>query len=498
MRAGIIAILQESNTFLPERTGIEHFESDLLVCGAEVRERLEGSHHEAGGFFEGLSQAGIEPVGLFAARALPHGILQRAAAEQLLRRLFRELDRAGPLDGYLVAAHGATAAEGWLDFDGHWLSLLRARLGPRAPIAGTLDPHANLSRRMVEAADALVAYRTNPHLDQRERGLEAAAILARRLRGEARPVQAACFPPLAISIERQGTDEPPLADLLALAAEVRARPGMLAASVLFGFPYADVPEMGSSALAVADGDARLAARAAAELARGMWERRAELRGEPLSVDAALDEAERAEGRVCLLDMGDNVGGGAPGSATWLARAIAERGIESAAAVLYDPAAAAAAGAAGVGRTVKLQVGGRREGGDLDECLGPPLEDRFTVLALHDGRFREELPRHGGFGDFDQGACAALRSSRGLTLLVTSKRMPPFSLRQLTSAGLEPRSFRLLVAKGVHAPVAAYREVCDRFIRAGTPGYTAADPRVLHFVHRRRPLYPFETDFEWHP
>ena len=189
-RVGIAALLQESNTFLRERTTLDDFRRDLLVTGAAVRPALAAAHHEVGGFFAGLDAAGIEAVPLLAARALPHGTMTDACLAELLALLDREVDAAGPIDGLLVAAHGATVSESVPDVDGHWLARLRGRLGP-IPIIGTIDPHANLSAAMVEATDALVAYRTNPHIDQRDRGLEAAGLMARTLAGGIRPVQAA-------------------------------------------------------------------------------------------------------------------------------------------------------------------------------------------------------------------------------------------------------------------------------------------------------------------
>src|SRR5262249_8823264 len=146
------------------------------------------------------------------------------------------------------------------------------------PIVGTLDPHGNLSPRMVAACDALIAYRTNPHLDQKQRGLDAAALLVRTVRGEVRPTMAAAFPPLTINIESQLTSESPCLALYNLADEMLRRPKVLSNSVMLGFPYADVEEMGSSVIAVTDNDAALARRLADELAGYLWEHRHEFVG----------------------------------------------------------------------------------------------------------------------------------------------------------------------------------------------------------------------------
>jgi microcystin degradation protein MlrC len=493
MRVGILALLQESNTFLPEKTRLEHFEREVLLVGEAVRQRFAGTPHEVGGFLDGLEAHGLDAVPLFAARALPYGVIAAADFARLTDLLLDQLDRAGPLDGLLVAPHGATVSEAEPDADGFWLARARQRVGRYVPVVGTLDPHGNLSPRMVGACAALTAYRTNPHLDQRDRGLEAVALLARSLRGEIKPTTAAAFPPMAINIERQQTEETPCRELYALAEDVRRRPGVLSASVMLGFPYADVAEMGSSVLVVTDNDPALARRYADELAAWMWGHREGFRGQLLDGPAALAAAGQREPPVCLLDMGDNVGGGSPGDATWLAHALAASNLRPAVVCLCDAAAVEAAAAAGEGNRVALGVGGRS-----GPEHGPPVVDTYTVRRLTDGRFREAEARHGGFTEFDQGRTALLEGDSGLTLVVTSRRVPPFSLGQLTSAGVEPAALRVVAAKGVHAPLAAYRPVCRSFLRVDTPGVTTADLTRLPYRHRRRPMFPFEPEAVWAP
>lgn len=493
MRVGILALLHESNTFISRPTTLEHFQQDLLLGGETVRERLADTHHEIGGFFAGLAEQQIEAVPIFAARAVPFGAITSEAFDTLLERMFAELDRAGPLDGLLVAPHGATVSVVRRDADGYWLGQLRERVGGELPIVGTLDPHANLSQQMVLATDALVAYRTNPHLDQRARGSEAAMLMGRALRREIRLTQAAALPPLAINIERQLTSESHCLPLYALADEMLHQRGVLSNSVLLGFPYADVHEMGSSALVVTDGDRDQAAGLSAELGAYLWTHRDDFAGQLISIDQALERSAGLEGPICLLDMGDNVGGGSPADGTHLAHAIYRHAAGPAFVCLYDPAAVTQAAAAGPGNAVALSVGGK-----TDDLHGEPLEDEFVVLGLFDGKYEEPEPRHGGFTHCDQGATAVVRSARGLTVMLTSRRMPPFSIRQLTSCDVDPAAFHLLVAKGVNAPVAAYQPVCKHLIRVNTPGCTAADMTMLEFEHRRRPMFPFEQDTAWSP
>src|SRR5262245_12848163 len=149
MRVGILGLLQESNTFLPDRTDLSAFEADVYARGKDVSDRFRGTEHELGGFFAGLEREGIEPVPLFVARALPYGIIEAGVFDELIATMLEELERAKELDGLLVAPHGATVSEHEWDADGYWLSRVRKQVGPSMPIVGTLDPHANLSNTMI-------------------------------------------------------------------------------------------------------------------------------------------------------------------------------------------------------------------------------------------------------------------------------------------------------------------------------------------------------------
>ncbi len=492
MRVGILALLHESNTFISRPTTIENFRELNLLSGEAVRDRLAGTHHEIGGFFGGLSEfSDVEVVPIFAARALPSGTIRADAWATLMQMMFEALDGCGAINGILVAPHGATVSESHPDADGHWLSELRSRVGNDTPIIGTIDPHANLSPLMVHSCDALTAYRTNPHLDQRQRGEEAARLIVRTLRGEIRPTMHAEFPPIAVNIERQLTTEPQWKPLYELADQQLENPKVLTNSLVLGFPYADVSEMGSSVIAVTNADAELAKKCARELARELWDRREDFAGQLIEINEAIVKCQRLEGPICLLDMGDNVGGGSAADGTYLLHALHERKIPKAFVCLYDPESVREATKTGIGNKAKFSLGGK-----TDDQHGQPLRGEFRVCSFHDGQFEEPEVRHGGFHQFDQGATAIVESDHGLTVMLTSKRMVPFSLWQLRSCGLNPADFQVLVAKGVNAPVAAYQEICRYFLRVNTPGSTCADMTHLNFTRRRRPLFPFEHESAW--
>jgi microcystin degradation protein MlrC len=485
MRVGIIALNHESNTFLPKATTLDDFRRNVLLTGEAVREHFHNSHHEVGGFFDGLSAAGVEAVPIFAAIATPGGVVAADAFEHLLTIMLDCFDRAGPLAGILAAPHGAGVSEKVSGMDAHWIGLVRQRLGAARPIIATIDPHANLSLAMVSACQAIIPYRTNPHVDQHTRGLEAASLMVRTLRGEVRPTMAAAFPAVAINIAAQHTETLPCLDLARSADAQLKLPGVLGNGVVLGFPYADVPEMGSSFVVVTDNDQEQARGLADQLGDYLIAHRQDFVPQLPTVEEAIDLAMRSEKPVCLLDLGDNVGGGSPGDGTIIAHALQRRKIEHSFVALCDADAANAAASFGAGAVFEGLVAGKS-----DKMHGEPLQVQGRIRSLHDGVFYEDQIRHGAQRRFDMGKTAVIEWD-SLTLLVHSQRTPPFSLNQLTSCGIEPQKFSVLVAKGVNAPIAAYSPVCRTFIRVDTPGVTTANMERLPFKRRRRPLFPFE-------
>jgi microcystin degradation protein MlrC len=483
MRIGILGLIHESNTFFEGKTSYTDFKHHQMLWGNDVRVVYTKAFHEIGGFLGGLEKEGLESIPLYVATQTPSGIITTEALEKLWQDIETSLSNVGHLDALLIAAHGAAVSESQRDMDGWWLTKVREKVGS-IPIVCTLDPHANASQQMIKAVDATIVYRTNPHTDQRERGLEAAHLLARMLRGEVNPTQALATPPVAINIERQLTSASPCLELQQLANDIRQRPKVLSVSVVLGFPYADVEELGSSFIVVTDNDPTLAKQCADELATYLWNQREKFIGQLVSIEEALEKISSTTKPVCLLDMGDNIGGGSPGDGTFLAQSLLEKNI-NAFVCLNDPEAVKQAEETGVGKSVLLKMGGKTDG-----LHGLMLEASVTVLSFHDGVFYETEARHGGDTSFDMGSTAIVKTG-SLTMMLTSKRTAPFSLQQLLVCGVNPKLFDVVIAKGVHAPVAAYAPVCSTLLRVNTPGVTSADLHHFTYQRRRKPLFPFE-------
>jgi microcystin degradation protein MlrC len=342
---------------------------------------------------------------------------------------------------------------------------------------------------MIAYVNATTIYRTYPHLDQRERGREAAAIMGGVLRRECRPVQALEKPPMVVNILAQRTAAGPMRPVYARLEALLAEPGIISASIAAGFPYADVEEMGPSFLVVADADPALARRAARDLARQAWGAVRGWRSAAVPIEAAVRIASEATATpITMLDIGDNVGGGSPGDGTFLFEALGTSGVAGILVVLHDPAAVAACATAGVGSGVVLEVGGHNDRGH-----GSPVRIQGRVRLLHDGIFIERQPRHGGQMVQNQGLTAVVETADEHTVALTSLRLAPFSLEQILSLGIKPEAKRVLIAKGTIAPRAAYEPVSAQVIEVDSPGITAADPSHFNYRYRRRPMFPFEPE-----
>ena len=489
IRLATFGLWHEANTFSTDPADEASMQRDGVLVGEAIVERYAGGTATMSGFLAAADPGAVEVVPLVMTALIPRGPITADALGRRVDEIVGALEQHGPFDGVLAALHGAAVADGCGDVDGYVLARIRATVGPDVPVGAALDLHANVSAEMCRHADVLNAYRTNPHLDAHVTAAEVATIVVQACRGEVRPVVGFAPIPAVIDIVRQNTTDAPMSDVLADARAVAARQGVLSASVTEGFPWADVAEMGMSAIVVTDGDAALATALADQLARQVWSRREQFRGSALTPDAAIAHAAAAAGPVLLLDVGDNIGGGSGGDSVALVHAARRGALASLVAIVADPAAVDACAAAGVGAGLRL-----RFGASAYPVTGPPVEADVTVLAMGDGHHvatGESV--HAGMDRIDAGPSVAVRLDSGQTIVLTSRVAPPFSIHQLTDLGLDPRSFQAIVAKGVHSPRATYAPYVTEMVMVDTPGPTSADLASLAYRNRRRPLYPFEPD-----
>jgi microcystin degradation protein MlrC len=494
MRLALLGYYHETNTFSKTPTDYPQFERNGILRGADlVRDHAE-AQSTITGYLEVGKEPGVEVVPLYFTTTGPLGMISADAFERISAECLQLLKDNGPWDGILLVLHGAAVSERYHDADGEFARRVRALVGPDMPIGISMDLHANLTPLLVENATVTNLYRTNPHLDARIRARECAEIIVRAVRGEVHPVSAIETPPLVVNIVKQGTDLEPMRGMMADVEAVLQWPGMLSASGVMGYPYADVPEMGMSFVAVHDGDPVAARKAAQWLARRAWERRAEYVGDTPSADDALRYAMAApKGPIVLMDVGDNIGGGSTADSTILLEAAQRLGVRSYLQTLYDPEAVAACVASGVGTTKTLAVGGK-----TDEMHGSPVTVTGRVRLISDGKFEDPRPTHGGWRFFDGGTTVVLETTDDHTLVLTSTRIGNTSIEQMYSVGIWPEKKQVIVAKGVNSPIAAYGPIAAEIVMVNTPGVTSSDLSTFTYHHRRRPLYPFEEDATYPP
>jgi microcystin degradation protein MlrC len=391
-RIAFARIMQETNALSPVETVLADFETahylegEALLAAASRGPEVPGffKRAELGGFVRAARAraAEIEPVPILSAWASSNGPLSRECFETLEGRLVEGLRRAGPIDAVYLALHGAMGARDIVDPETRLIRSVRGVVGG-APIVVSHDLHGNLTRGRVEAADAIVAYQTNPHRDHAAIGAKAGRIAIGTVLGEIRPVMAWRTLPMILG---GGKTIDFLAPMRAVFRRMRRaeKRDVLAASTLMCHPWNDDPQLGWSTAVVTNDDLAAADRLAEELAEMCWERRHARPPEFPGPDEAITAARSARirrklGCVTLSDASDVVTAGAPGDSTHLVRALLEQasGLLSYCAV-RDPAAIAALWPRDTGDRVTLSIGGT-----LDPARSAPLPVTGTLAGKYD-------------------------------------------------------------------------------------------------------------------
>lgn len=297
MPVAIASILQESNTFSPV---ITHYEDFSAVFGEQVLARHEGKLTEMGGFIDVLTKARTTIVPVCAAWAITANRLDRPGYEQLINAFERQLQRSKAADALLLAMHGAQTAAGEDDVEGAVLQIARKVLGPEKPVVLTLDLHANITRRMVKLADAIVGYHTYPHIDMFEIGQKAARLILRILSGKVWPQMAYRKLPLIIQPENSQTSRGPMHTLMRAAQKFEKSGKAEAVSIFPVQPWMDIAEMGCAVVSVTHANQRVAQRQADTIASRLWDNKKEFELELTPAPEAIAAALQVEGGPVVL------------------------------------------------------------------------------------------------------------------------------------------------------------------------------------------------------
>jgi microcystin degradation protein MlrC len=490
MRIAIAGFSHESNTFAAKPTTLQDFS---IWRGQEMIDHYAPTFHEIAGFIAGADEYDFDLQATLGANATPSGTVTRQAYETIVGEILDNLRGAkGQIDGVLLALHGAMVTEDYPQGDGETVRRVRELMGPDFPIVVTHDYHGNIPEQLIRDSNALIIYKTNPHIDQRERGLQAADLLVKTIRKVVKPVTAFRKPKVLFNIAFHNTSIPPMQPIMQAAIDLEKEPGILAVSIAAGYQYADVPEMGPSIVVVADRDQALAERGAQRLADMMWAARDELTPNlPDPAEAVRLAMNASATPVALFDAGDNVGGGAAADSTLILDELLKQKADGWVVAIYDPESVEACAKAGIGATVSLKVGGKS-----DKTHGPTLPITGRVRTLHIGTFEETERRHGGARYGDAGLSSVVEVNRtapgkGGLLVLNSKRTAPMSIHQLTSVGIVPQQQKILVAKGTVAPRAAYAPVSADIIMVDSGGACDMNRDPQEFKRSRKDFYEWQ-------
>ncbi|MBY0336326.1 MAG: M81 family metallopeptidase [Acetobacteraceae bacterium] len=501
-RVAILGLHLEANAFAPP-TVLEDFERQCLARGEEIARMARAPTTrlpaELPGFFRRMDSTGAwRPVPILVAAAPPGGPIAQDVFLAYLDEVRTRLAAALPVDAVYIASHGASSATGDEDSDGTLLAMVRGIVGRAVPIVVTHDLHCNVSECLVEACDAFIAYRTNPHVDMAARAAEAADAIRYLLAGGRTAkhfIRLPLTPPTVTLLTASG----PYADLIRDAEALMASdPAILNASVTGGFVFSDLPKCGITVCVTArNGDAAAAERAARQLAVRAWAERHRHTRRLLSLEeAAAMAVEAGEGRrdpVIFSDAGDNPGGGGRGSTTCTLRALHEARAKGVVLGLFvDPALAAEARSLGEGAQFHAVFN------RVESAFSKRFESGARVLKLTDGKGTGRRGTMAG-RDFDLGPTALLElDGSAMRIVVISLRRQCHEPRTLEMHGIDIARARTVVVKSRGHFRAGFDEFFpdDRIFEVDSPGLTS--PVLTNFTWRRlpRPVFPLDPEAAW--
>jgi len=483
-RIAVGAFLHETNTFAPTKATYADFVHGggwpAMTQGAAVLKTMRNMNAGLAGFVEAAEARGWDLVPTISCGASPSAHVTEDAFERIVKVMVDGIATAGTLDAVYLDLHGAMVTEHLDDGEGEILARVRNVIGPDLPLVVSLDLHANVSPAMVDHANALIAYRTYPHVDMAETGRASARHLALLLETGQRLAKAFRQLPFLIPISWQCTkDQPTKSIYQKLAAlESDAVPTL---SLAPGFPAADFVDCGPSVFAYGrtQADADAAADAIADLVIGHEN---DFDGKIYSPDDgvrhAMELAKTATRPIVIADTQDNPGAGGDSDTTGMLRALVRhRAARAATGAIYDPESARAAHAAGLGASVTLSLGGKSGiPGDA------PFRETFVVETLSDGNFTATGPYYGG-RLMEMGPSACLRIG-DVRVVVASHKAQLADQAMYRYVGIEPTEQAILVNKSSVHFRADFEPIAAKLLICAAPGAMPADTATLPWTRLR--------------
>jgi microcystin degradation protein MlrC len=476
----VAELKQETATFNPART----FYSDFRIYrGADLLTAYRDTKTELAGAFDVFAANGnCEVVPTIAADAVSGGPIATADLDRLLAEIETAAQESLPVDAACLCLHGAMAGEDEGDPEGRLLANMRAILG-NVPIVASLDLHCILTDRMIDAADILVPYHTYPHTDHYETGQRAARNLLRLLDGTAKPTVTRVRLPMLVRGDELLTATGRFGEAIRMCQAVEASEAGLAAGVIIGNAFTDVPALQSNVLITTNNAPEAAQQEAERIGRFMWDNREQFQAQLMPLDMAIQQAIETDGLVVFSDAADATASGAAGDSNAILKGLLKAGFSKQTLIpIVDAPAVAAAFAAGVSGEITVPLGGTR-----DFTRFAPVTVTARVRSLHDGKFVYEN------GTMGNGGRTAVLTTDSISLLVTERPVYVVGRRVFQAFGLEPTDFDLVVVKSPNGFRTWYESIASLIVPVDVPGSTSANLKSLPFENCVRPIFPLDED-----
>jgi microcystin degradation protein MlrC len=481
--------MHETNTFSRVPTDIAVIRRRDYHLENEIPAAFRGTRSAFGAAFEAADKFGWTLVHPVSANPNPSGIVTDDAFEQITAMIIGAVDTKGPIDGALLFLHGAMVSDNHEDAEGEFLARLRRRLGPEVPIVVTLDLHANVTQLMADNANALIAYRTYPHIDYYERAWQGAELLQRAMEGEIRPKTVIARRPMLYGLDHGRTQRGPMAELIARGETLERNGEALVVSICAGFSRANIHDVGPSVTVTVDGNTARGQAIAEEFMDYAWETRDFTTVKLLSVAEAVALAGRGQPGdkpLVVADYTDNPGGGGYGDATAFLKGLVAGGVESVAFhAICDPEAVREGMRLGVGVKTTLTLGGKTD----PSMGGGPLALHGEVVCLSNGRFIAYGPMGGGV-ERNYGPSMVFRVG-GIDIIVITNNGQAVDLGQFTSLGIDPTRYRTVAVKSMQHFRAAFEPIAREVILVDTGALCSEIYTPELFTKVRRPVWPLD-------
>jgi len=488
MKILIAQMEHETNTFSPVETPWEAFGPDGPYLGKAAYEGMKGTRTPIGAFIDLAEKAHAEIVTPIAGFAYPSGPVDAKAYDQFCEVICESVDKG--CDAIMLDLHGAMVVRD-RTFDGEGTLIEKIRgIAPSTPIGVSLDLHANVTEKMVRNATVIAGYKTYPHIDMYETGELAGELTLRTLRGEINPVMHWENIPLLAQLLKMNTSVEAMQEFARTAASIQEKPGVLATSTFGGFPMADIPEAGMSAIVVTDGDAALARSECQNILRNAWSNKEQFIWYDKPLEESIKEAKNlTDGPILLLDHPDNCASGATQDTMAVLREALKQGLTNiAVGPIRDPQAVEILISAGLGAEITTDIGGKTDMPAIGK-KGEPLQLKGIIKNITNGEYTITGPQFTG-----------VRAAMGRTvvfdtgdaeIVITEKLQEPWDLGVFTSVDIDPtqKKYLLLKSKMYYRPI--FLPLARHSIHCAGVGVGAADWKMFQYKNLRRPIYPLD-------